>query len=437
MNILVGNFTAQFDLNREVQRGILEGVFHVGSMQIEQSHRINFVMQMMPRVSWAAAFMQSKIMASAADLRVIIDDYAHGRVAVREMANLLTISELKDNTYVETEFISIESDHNQANTIRMKFRVLETSKDTSIYRVNPFTYWENLTALPTLMEYKGSEYLIHNEENNCIKAIDKPSRLVVDEQCTTSNHTDPKVQIWKPIIQTRNLDRFDETCQVKKTMNHNYIYCFPYNITLSAGTFRMPPNVFRLQVTEPFEIAGLPKYIPKIREFNVAPEHDLSVIDSIHVGQFPLGSDVIDQSKWFDRIQELLALNEQYSFKEQSSVVVTKYGTVWWLVIIAVIILIKITIILSIMLNRHRIESMRQPQHFEMMRGIRHEFNSKQASSNETSQRINQEIQSKEKSRIEVGRDESITINLNRTVPCNPPEYLKSHTAEYSKDRSL
>lgn len=329
---------------------------------------------------------------------------------------------MKEDNFVESEFISIERTEDP-HTVRLQFKLLGTSKNTFVYRVNSFKYWEKLTVKPSFVEYRGPEYLIHNEESNCIKGIEKPSQLVIDDTCNMANYTDPRLQLWKTIWESWDIERFNETCQEKRTLYYNYIYCFPYNITFSEGTFRMPPNVFRLDTNVPYEISGLPPYQPKIREINIIHDHDLQAIDSIHIGHFPMGSDVIDQTKWFEKMKDLHFMNNELVKNERSSIIIRYYSFAWWIIIMIIIsVSILFLGLVHRMLNQGR-SNIRSADCQDTTVRFKRNF--------ESPNKLNQEINSREKSRIEVGRDESITINLNKTLP------IKLSSSNYDKRDSL
>lgn len=396
-------FNRNFNLSNIIYHGLVEGMSTITGRQVIQAHQINYMIEMMPRIAWTASFMQSKIMAAAADLRIVIDAFHHGRVAVPQLANLLNIEQLKDSPYISTEFIRFEQV--AIATYKMTFNIREASRDTYVYRVNAFNYWENLTGLPSLMEYKGSEYLIFNNSTNCVRSIEKPAYKVVNEGCLDKNFVDPKLNRWKSILQTRDIDMFDDICQIKRTTSYHYIYCFYYNITFAFGTYKMPPNVFRVPITMGYQIHNKTRHVPRIDRINVTDHIESDVIDSIHLGHFPIGSEVLDETKWFDKIQQLHKQIEQFETHQENSIYIVKYGFLWWLVIVVIVFKIATIIVLYRMVSNSDERSERMA-HIPVneLPSVSHMSAS------------NQKIK-RDKSRIEVGRDESITINLNRTLP--------------------
>lgn len=114
-----------------------------------------------------------------------------------------------------------------SRTILMKFIVRERSKDTFVYKVSAFNYWDNLTQTPNLIEYRGYKYLVYNQTNNRIKAIDEPATPAILENCLTPNMTDPRLQDWQVLISTNDIYAYKHICQIKRTLDFNYVYCFP------------------------------------------------------------------------------------------------------------------------------------------------------------------------------------------------------------------
>lgn len=158
------------------------------------------------------------------------------------------------------------------------------------------------------------------------------------EECTIQDYDDNNLKVWRTLVSTTEISKYNNTCTSKRTVNYNYIYCFPYSIKLRTGTQRMPPTVVRLDITEPFE-TPMQKYVPLHRRINITSQTEYPAIDSIHSEHFPLGSEVVDTTKWFDTIQKLRKLNEGLRVDKEAKVSVYKGGAMWWLLITLFIIL--------------------------------------------------------------------------------------------------
>ena len=340
MESKINEFQENFNITHEIQKGVLQTLMGLNAHQRQLENQMNHLAYLMPRISWISAYIQQRITTAAADLRTVVDEYSHSRVACKEMAIFLGLTELREVENADTKFESIQ--RLNKNQLRLKFILRKRSMDTFVYKVSAFRYWDNLTETPSLMEYRGYNYLIHNETSNCLKAIEEPSQAAILEECTEHNYTDPRLTMWEKLIETRDIYHFNHTCQVKRTLEYNYIYCFPFNITTKMGVFRNPPHVFRLPLREAFELPVM-KYTPVIRKLNISGPFEFPAIDSTHISQFPMGSEAVDESKWFDKMQALMVKNEQLIASKEKSISIEKQGATFWFLIVLIIILVSST----------------------------------------------------------------------------------------------
>lgn len=419
----VNEFNQKFNITNEIHKGILESMINFRRYQHEMHHQIQHLAYLMPRVSWTSAYIQARITAGAQDIRTIIEEYSYGRVACKEMASLLNIKELEDIDNHDTNFEFIR--RSGSNSFVFKFAVRNRALNTRVYKVSAFKYWDNLTGVPKLMEYRGYNYLIHNETANCLKAIEEPSQRAILEVCNEANYTDPRLNIWEMLVETRDVYRFNHTCQVKRTLVYNYIYCFPFNITTKMGIFRNPPHVYRLPLSEAFELP-MTKYVPVVRKLNITGSFEFPAIDSIHMGLFPMGSEAIDEIKWFDKMQMLMKENEKLINQRDRSVSIEKQGGMFWFLIALTVILVLTTAGL-ITYNIHL--SQQSTHHHRRMAKDIMELKSNYCEvirpdsptcTEDKTATISSVARKKEKS-ISVGNDASVTINLNRPLPTRPP----------------
>lgn len=227
-------------------------------------------------------------------------------------------------------------------------------------------------------------------------------------------------------MRTSEIETYNHTCEAKSTLMYNYKYCFPFNITLKMGTYRSPPYVFRLPRSEPFVILSK-TYTPVIKKYNITNDKDLPAIDSVHLSHFPMGSEVINEARWSEKIQYLRTENEKLVQEQSNSISIVKNSGAWW----AIISFIAILAILCVSLVAYNIHLSQKSsiRHRNMAKDIM-ELKSEYAEvkvdcvncSNKTS---NKKSSRDERQNIEVGKDESITINLNRPLP-PPPVVIKS-----------
>lgn len=430
---LLNQFTANFNISHEITNGIIQSLHDLSRNLHDQQRQMQHIATLLPRITWVSAFMQTRITAAGADLRNIIEEFSYGRVAIREMNEMLRLSSIEGIANEDTKFVSIV--RIAPHIIRMNFVVREKSKDTFVFRVHPFNYWDNLTGDPTWMEYVGEKFLIHNETNNCMKAIDEPVSRAVEEDCHTQDYIDPRLQSWRTMVTARDIYHYHNACQVKKTLEYNYVYCFPQNITIRTGTQRLPPYVVRISIKEPFILApNTPKnytYTPKLKKFNITSHLEFPAVDSINLGHFPSGSESTDQGKFFDEIQRLRKLNEMLVIEQNASVSVMKGGAVWWIIISFFIILLLASIV---MVGYNLLISKKTTHHHKRvlseiseLKSIYEPITSDCPKCSKISSTSNkQETRNKQdQSKIEVGRDESITINLHRPLPQIPENITK------------
>lgn len=436
----IEDFNRNFNITYGIQQGIIDSMVALSRDLHETRRQLTHLANLMPKFTWISAYMQSRITSSASDLRTIIEEFNYGRVATRELRYLFKLDSLEGINNHDTTFESVTKI--ATNIIRFKFAVREKSRTTFVYKVAAFQYWDNLTALPSLMEYQGDRFLIFNETNNCIKAINEPTQTAVLDECTEANFTDPRLQNWRSIISTEDIYSVKNTCQVKRTLLFNYIYCFPENITLKTGEHKLPPNVVRLPVSEPFKIPIM-NYKPIVRKINITNEHEYAAIDSIHIGHFPMGSDATDQTKWFQEIQRLRKLNQQLKIREEKNVSVERGGIIWWTLISLFVLMTAATIAL-ITYNIYSSDK----RHRRLTRDIV-ELKSNYAevkidcpncSHNDQLKNTftsNKTATHTEKQKIEVGKDESITINLNRVLPELPASAVNGEQKQVGRVHNL
>lgn len=200
-------------------------------------------------------------------------------------------------------------------------------------------------------------------------------------------------------------------------MTYNYIYCFPFNTTLKGGNYSSPPYPFRLPISEPFSVPVL-NYVPIVRKYNISGPNEFPAVDSIHMGHFPMGSDAVDQRKWFDRIQELQHQNEAMKMERETSVSIVKHGWAWWTTISFVLILVMMSITLityNVYISQHNTRS-----HHRIARDIMDLKSNYQEVKIDCPKckpaNVSTTKSSKKDSSVEVA-DRSVNINFNRPLP--------------------
>jgi len=423
-------FQHDFNVSLAIQKGMLDLIKSNSKSIREQNRQMIHFAQLSSQITWLSTYIQTRIMFAAADIRTIIDEFTHHRVATLEMSELLNLTKIKNIDPVDTEFVSVTRLAKQ--TLRIMFNVRLKSPDTHVYRVHAFRYWDNLTHVPTMKEYQGSHYVLYNSTSNCSKGLEDVSERAVMDDCYTKNYRDPNLNIWRSLITTREIYNQDIST-FKRTPHCNYVYCFPFNITIDGETFRCPSLMFKVPVELPFKINNI-SYIPMIRRIKMSHiEH--SFIEDIPTGHFDESSIATSGAHMFDRIQELTMINDQLVQREQTSITIAKHGIAWWSTILTVGILILITICLSI-INLRSSKILREQGNqvasdvAEMKIYDRISCVSCMKNASQNTQIVHG-AGADGHAKVELGRDESITINVNpssRLLPLTPSGTIASGT---------
>lgn len=157
---------------------------------------------------------------------------------------------------------------------------------------------------------------------------------------------------------------------------------------------------------------------------NITSRYDLPVIDSGTIGQFPIGSEARETNKWFEKLQELLKMQEEFDKVEQGSYRVQKQGTGFWLLTVTMLFfiflsvgLIAYNVYLSDKSSKSNRRIARDISDMKTYSEIKYDCQGCSSKSQESSKQIDLK---KTASKIEVGRNDSVTINLNQ-MPSLPP----------------
>lgn len=370
--------------------------------------------QLASQITWLSSYIQSRILFATADMRTIIDEFTHRRVATLEVAEIFNLTELRGIDPRETEFISTTLLSSQ--TLRFVFNVRLTATDTSVYNLHAFRYWDNLTHTPTMMEYHGSRMVVFNKTANCIRGLEENTEQGIMVDCPAFNFVDPNINIWRKIVTTNDVYSQDIST-FKRTSRANYVYCFPYNITIEGQTTRCPILMFKLPVDKAF-VTGNLTYTPMVRKIKLSRiEHHF--IESISLGHFNENSLASSDVTMFDRIQQLTRTNEELIIQQKQSITITKNGSIWWSTILFIAALVLITTCL-IVWNLHLSQGLQtsskqvasdvaELKNYDRISCVNCVKNTSQT------QVVQQTSSSDGKPKVEVGRDESITINVHPT----------------------
>ena len=234
----IDDFHQKFELQEEIGDELSAQIQILARNDVERLAQIRHLTSLVPKVSWIATFLQMKMM-SAAEYLKITEKATKGQLATDAMSSLLNITTLQSldpKTSIFHNLTRLDNVHNMADPIyRLLFTVHERSRDTFVYKVLPFDYWENLTGMPVLMKYTSSDLLIFNQ--TCMKKVKILDNMPLEEDCAESNYVDPQLNSWMPITSSRQIEKLTNTCKYEKAHAFNYIYCFPFDIVTKQGTY--------------------------------------------------------------------------------------------------------------------------------------------------------------------------------------------------------
>ena len=291
------DFEQNFEISREMNRGILDHIDKLSNIVQETLKRVDDHVKKFPEYTWLSSLIVNKITQAALDLQRITDEAKRGRVATAPLARLTGIENLREIPSSDTQFLSVLRVNN--HTLNLKFTVMENSKDTKVYKVHAFEHWDNLDATPRLMRYTGASYLIYNEDKNCIKALTAVPDEYVSDQCLELDGDDPALNQWEIVKETEDIETYINVSQVKKTILFNYIYCFPGSITIDTRNYKCPMEVFKLKPTHEFQTA-------QQRHRAWSKSHETAyefATDAVHEGQFRDDSDTIQHLAMFEALR--------------------------------------------------------------------------------------------------------------------------------------
>jgi len=72
------------------------------------------------------------------------------------------------------------------------------------------------------------------------------------------NGDDPQLSQWNTDKETENIELYSNVSQVLKTIDANYIYCFPGEITMQNQKYKCPLELFKLKPKIAFRTAQQP-----------------------------------------------------------------------------------------------------------------------------------------------------------------------------------
>lgn len=113
----------------------------------------------------------------------------------------------------------------------------------------------------------------------------------------------PEVGKWRVLISTNDILNNHKSVSIIKAINFNYVYCFPYKITIADGTYRCPIRMFKVPIDLGFTTLNKTVLAVK-RKLHILSDVDKLFIDDVHIGHFPNSSVATTGIEMYERIQE-------------------------------------------------------------------------------------------------------------------------------------
>lgn len=153
-----------------------------------------------------------------------------------------------------------------SNKLLVEFTARLKSKSADVFHVAAFKYWADLlTEKPSLKEYIGSNYVLHDRQFNCSMGLQEQPHSYAHAECATRNYLDKKLSRWKIVETNVSAENYDLETQLIPAYPYVLIYCYGQNITMLEQTSKCPPYPFKHNATIPFTTNNF-KFEPQVIE---------------------------------------------------------------------------------------------------------------------------------------------------------------------------
>lgn len=250
--------------------------------------------------------------------------------------------------------------------LKIKFAGRNYDNSTKVYRVESFKIWTNLTENPTLIEYVGERFLIHNRTNNCVRAINEPVQPFTTEVCSHKDGLDGNLARWQKVLSTSDPYTQPANTQYKTSWPYNYVYCWRLNITIDGETMKCPPYAFRLNATIAWNTSDTyVEAVKSIRKFEL-----LEVNHDIHTVHFKNNEHLIDENEAFDKVRQLKVELERVQQENVAIKLPIQGGGLTYITslkILSFLIILLIIVVALVVVYKHQRDTKR---HHQVMRTV-------------------------------------------------------------------
>lgn len=193
----IERFETNFNITKYVLDNALSSVETVAKQVSALEQRLGRLSEELPRVIWYFVDAKIHIRATADRLDRVIKSYRRGKLATFEVGQLFKDDRLKQTKEEHTQLI--KASIVGKSTFALDAAVVELYKDTSIFEIEAFDHWANLTTRPIRLHYEGSRYMVYNISANCVRGIESPKKLN-DERCEETDFIDWKLKVWSETL---------------------------------------------------------------------------------------------------------------------------------------------------------------------------------------------------------------------------------------------
>ena len=247
----------------------------------------------------------------------------------------------------------------------IEFRSNKKAPDCSIYRVDSIRVWTNLTSTPTLMQYTGPRYIMHNRTSSCTRPVDDPIQNSIVIQCPWHNYKEASLSDWTAVRKVDHLGQIDTPTFYKEKWPMTYVYCYGRQINIGPNSIECPHHPFRLAINTAWNTSDY-TYRPSFITVNsTISYHDIDqdLIRSIHV---PAAVETRTQDT-IKKVHELVQELEKAQNKSTDKILeplYNGYNYIYERSYYFVILFCSIVILVLYLNNKWRnfVESMRQHQ---------------------------------------------------------------------------
>lgn len=301
---------------------------------------------------WAALKIYGSIMRLAHRLDLIETHREKKQIDPSSMASAFNLNAIKDVEPRDTTLKDVKLIADQVTDkliLQFSFIVNRKSNSTSIYEIIPFHYW-NITDRPRLMKYSGERLMLYNQSTNCKLAIYTQERIV-QHNCTTPDFEDEMLKLWTIEKTVESLhETFSELPQQHGNKYHQFIYCFPYNITIAGKTSRCPQHVFKLANSISWETKGH-RFRPMFFSLNASTNTQEFPFDRIYWTNVNEPNTVGEVYNWINRSEHYQQVLSEY----QNTHLSVHKSTAWNASIILIVLILLASICAAVYCNRKQL----------------------------------------------------------------------------------